>query len=110
MGTSTFAEAKSEGASLVPVAYVLEQNYPNPFNPETVIRYGLDRQSPVVLAIYNMLGQRIRTLVQAEQTSGRYEVVWDGLDEAGRPAASGLYVYQLRAGAFIASRKMLLLR
>ena len=75
-----------------------------------MIRYGLDRQSLVVLEIYNMLGRRVRTLVEAEQKSGRYEVVWDGQDEAGRPAASGLYVYQLRAGAFIASRKMLLLR
>jgi len=110
VGTTAFAETHSEGVSLEPVEFFLAQNYPNPFNPETVIRYGLDRQSPVVLAIYNMLGQRIRTLVEAEQTSGRHEVVWDGLDAAGRPAASGLYVYQLRAGAFIASRKMLLLR
>ena len=110
LGTTAFAEAHSEGASLTPVAFFLDQNYPNPFNPETVIRYGLDQQSPVVLTIYDMLGRRVRTLVEAEQTSGRHEAVWDGLDDAGRPAASGLYVYQLRAGAFIASRKMLLLR
>lgn len=110
LGTTAFAEAHSEGASLTPAAFVLEANYPNPFNPETVIRYGIDRQSPVALEIFNVLGQRVRTLVEGEQPSGVYEVVWDGLDEAGRPAASGLYVYQLRAGAFVASRKMLLLR
>ena len=110
LGTASFAEAHSEGASLTPVAFFLDQNYPNPFNPETVIRYGLDRQSPVVLEIYNMLGRRVRMLVEAEQPSGQHEVVWDGLDDAGHPAASGLYVYRLRAGAFIASRKMLLLR
>ncbi|MFB3105758.1 MAG: FlgD immunoglobulin-like domain containing protein, partial [Pseudomonadales bacterium] len=80
------------------------------FNPETVIRYGLHQQSTVELAVYNVLGQRVRTLVEAEQKSGRYEVVWDGLDEAGRSVASGVYVYQLRAGGFLASRTMLLVR
>ena len=110
LGTAAFAEAHSDGASLTPIEYVLEANYPNPFNPETVIRYGLYQQSAVELAVYNVLGQRVRTLVEAEQKSGRYEVVWDGLDEAGRPAASGVYVYQLRAGGFWASRTMLLVR
>ena len=110
IGTAAFAETHSDGASLVPVDYVLEQNYPNPFNPETVIRYGLEQQSTVELVIYNVLGQRVRTLVEAEQTSGRYEVVWDGRDDAGRQAASGVYVYQLRASGFLMSRTMLLLR
>ncbi len=110
LGTTAFAEAHSEGASLTPTEFVLEANYPNPFNPETVIRYGLNQQSDVDLAIYNVLGQRVRTLVAAEQNSGRYEVVWDGLDDAGRPAASGVYIYQLRAGSFLDSQTMLLVR
>ncbi|MFQ5570998.1 MAG: PQQ-binding-like beta-propeller repeat protein [Rhodothermales bacterium] len=110
VGFESFAEAHNEGISLVPVEYVLEQNYPNPFNPETVIRYGLNRRSRVELDIYNVLGQRVRTLVAAEQPGGRYEVVWDGRDDGGRAVASGLYIYQLRADAFTTSRKMLLLR
>ncbi len=110
VGTEAFAEAHSEGASLVPVDFVLEQNYPNPFHAETVIGYGLSRQSRVELAVYNVLGQRVRTLVTGEQRSGRYEVRWDGLDEAGRPAASGVYVYRLHADRFSSTRTMLLVR
>ena len=108
VGTAAFADEHREED--LPTGFVLEANYPNPFNPETVIRYSLDQHSPVDLAIYNVLGQRVRTLVEADQQSGRYEVVWDGLDDAGRSAASGVYVYQLRAGTFLASRTMLLVR
>ena len=108
VGTAAFADEHREGD--VPTGFALEGNYPNPFNPETVIRYRLDQPGAVDLAIYNVLGQRVRTLVATEQQSGRYEVVWDGLDDAGRSAASGVYVYQLRAGTFLASRTMLLVR
>ncbi|HMB91886.1 MAG TPA: choice-of-anchor D domain-containing protein [Rhodothermales bacterium] len=110
IGTKAFAEAESEGVSLVPTEYALEGNYPNPFNPETVIRYSLNVQSTVELVIFNVLGQRIRTLVQSDQTSGTYEVRWDGRDEAGQSVASGVYIYRLQADGFTASRKMLLLR
>lgn len=110
LGTEAFAETESEGVSLVPVDYALESNYPNPFNPETVIRYSLHAQGTVELAIFNVLGQRIRTLVQANQTSGTYEVRWDGRDETGLSVASGVYIYRLQADGFTASRKMLLLR
>jgi flagellar hook assembly protein FlgD len=88
----------------------LEQNYPNPFNPETRIQYQLGKRSGVVLEIYNLMGQRIRTLVREEQLTGRYSVVWNGANDAGIPAASGVYIYRLRAGAYAASRKLLLVR
>jgi len=72
------------------------QNYPNPFNPETVIQYELPRKGIVKLDIYNLLGRRIRKLVEQEQDCGLYSVVWDGRDEQGASVASGVYIYQLR--------------
>jgi hypothetical protein len=91
----------------------LFQNYPNPFNPETAISYIVPvgrNVSNVELAIYNLLGQKVRTLVQARQPAGLYEIHWDGRDDAGKAVASGIYLYRLRAGDFVQSRKMVLLR
>ncbi len=96
--------------SLMPEQAALEQNYPNPFNPKTAISYQLSALSEVELSIYNLLGQKVRTLVQARQPAGRYEIAWDGRDEAGREVGSGVYIYRLRAGEFSQSRKMLLIR
>ena len=110
VGTEGFAATHSDGVPLTPLTDHLEQNYPNPFNPETVIAYQLGRRSRVVLDIYDGLGRRVRTLVDAEQTTGRHEVVWDGRNDAGRHVASGLYFYRLRAGSFNATRAMTLLR
>jgi len=118
----------AEPPSLLPQGFVLEQNYPNPFNPKTAISYQLSptgqaAASRVELAVYNLLGQKVRTLVQARQPAGRYEVTWDGRDDTGREVGSGVYIYRLRAGdpstgspqagsghGFVQSRKMLLLR
>ena len=97
-----------------PKTFSLEQNYPNPFNPETVIRYRipeLDQASVAVeLKIYNLLGDVVRTLVQKDQGAGYYSVSWDGRNERGDFVAAGTYLYQLRAGHFIRTNKMLLLR
>lgn len=100
----------NEGIPLVPLAYTLEQNFPNPFNPSTTIRYALNKRSDVSLSIYNLLGQKVKTLVSGEQITGTYSVVWDGVTESGSGAASGVYLYQLRAGEYRASKKLLLLR
>ncbi len=90
--------------------FELAQNYPNPFNPETTIRYMLPEASKVKLAIYNQLGQRIITLVDQEQQPGIYSVQWDGKNEAGRDAASGLYLYQLKTKEFTRVQKLALIR
>ena len=90
--------------------FTLSQNYPNPFNPSTRIAYVLPTTSHVTLKIYNLLGQEVRTLVNARQAPGAQSVVWDGRDHAGRPVSSGIYIYQLRAGREVQSRKMLLVR
>lgn len=90
---------------------VLHQNRPNPFNPVTFIRYELAAPAQVRLAIHDATGRRVRTLVNGrDQLSGRHEAIWDGRDDAGRPCASGVYLYRLEAGAFAESGKMALLR
>ena len=94
----------------LPKEFALSQNYPNPFNPETQIRYQLPADCFVTLIIYNMLGQRIRTLVNQKQPAGSYTVHWDGKDDNGMMVASGLYLYKLNADRFNKLKKMVLLR
>lgn len=91
-----------------PFSASLGQNHPNPFNPATTIRYSLGDAVNVRLAIYNILGQEVRLLVQQFQAAGNYTVVWDGRDAAGRQVSTGMYVYRLQAGADVVTRKMLL--
>ena len=93
-----------------PRRYALEANYPNPFNPQTAIRYSLAGPSRVTLAIYDVLGRRVRTLVDQSQAAGRYQVEWNGLDDQGRSVASGTYLYRLDAGSFRQTAKMSLVR
>lgn len=94
----------------LPQAFALEQNYPNPFNPATYIKYQLPKDAKVVLKIYNVLGQEIKTLVDARQPAGIYSIAWDGKNNAGRSVASGLYIYRMEAADFVHQRKMMLLR
>ncbi len=94
----------------LPETILLLQNYPNPFNPETRIRYFGEGDMKVNLSVYNTLGQKIIQLVSALQTAGWHEVVWNGKNAAGEEAASGLYLYRLRAGESVLIRKMSLLR
>ncbi|MFQ5628879.1 MAG: FlgD immunoglobulin-like domain containing protein, partial [bacterium] len=110
LGAENFAEEASDGIPLTPLAFVLEQNYPNPFNPSTAISYRLSAISEVDLTIYDQLGRIVRTLVHEQQPAGNYAVTWDGRTERGRQAASGVYLYRLRAGEFVQTRKMLLMR
>ncbi len=110
IGTQEYAETHNDGIPLVPLTYALEQNYPNPFNPNTTIRYQLSKRSVTVMEVFNLLGQRVKTLVNAEQVTGTYAVVWDGRNDAGYSVASGTYLYRLRAGDFVATRKLLLMR
>lgn len=96
--------------STAPDDFVLAQNYPNPFNPETTIRYTLPQGSEVNLSVYNLLGQRITTLVDRKQTRGSHHISWNGRDQKGLRVSSGLYIYELQAGGFTLVRRMLLLR
>ncbi len=95
-----------------PDGFSLSDNYPNPFNPETMIRYSVDNSQakPVVLRVYNVLGQMVRTLVNEQKARGSYEVTWDGRDQNGDEVASGVYFYKLEAGDFVQTKKMVLVR
>ncbi|MFQ5437039.1 MAG: T9SS type A sorting domain-containing protein, partial [Anaerolineae bacterium] len=101
---------EDQAASNVPREFSLAQNYPNPFNPSTKIKYALVENSEVSLVIYNMLGQQVRTLVDARQDANFYEVEWDGRDDVGNPLSSGVYFYWLKAGQNVKVHKMLLLK
>ncbi len=100
----------------LPTRFDLAQNYPNPFNPTTLIRYTVpdrdreERPRHTTLKVYNILGQLVRTLVDGEQAPGYYSVRWDGRDNLGKDVSSGIYFYRLKAGEFVKTRKMVVLR
>ncbi|UCD95518.1 MAG: T9SS type A sorting domain-containing protein [Candidatus Zixiibacteriota bacterium] len=94
----------------MPGRFRLHNSYPNPFNPATIISYDLPVACHVKLEIFNILGQRVKTLVDKQMEAGSYELTWNGTDRSGFPMASGIYFYQLTAGDFSSSRKMLLLK
>ena len=92
-----------------PKAFSLFGNYPNPFNPETTIKYGLPEVSHVVFEVYNILGQKVKRLLDGEMQAGYHTVHWDGRNEIGQKVSAGLYFYHMRAGKFIKTQKMMLL-
>ena len=94
----------------LPVNFSLSQNNPNPFNATTKISLDLRKPSHVELSIFNIAGQRVRTLLDKDLQSGNHSVEWDGRDSFGHPVASGVYFYRMRAGDFQTSRKMVLLK
>lgn len=99
-----------EGAT-VPDAYALYDNYPNPFNPSTMIEFDVAKPGFVEIAIYNLMGQRIRTLTDKHfAQAGRYKVEWNGRDGLGRLVGSGVYFYRLKAGDVVKQKKMLLVK
>ncbi len=93
-----------------PADFVLEGNVPNPFNPVTTISFLLPVDTAVELAVYNMMGQKVRTLLSGEMSWGRHQVLWDGTNDAGQQVASGSYVYRLHSESFSQANKMILLK
>jgi len=96
--------------SLTPINTSLKANYPNPFNPETVISFSVSREDRVSLDIYNLRGQKVRSLVNSVYGVGEHYVVWNGRDDIGRPVSSGVYFYRMLSGEYVAVKKMLLLK
>lgn len=93
-----------------PRDFELFQSYPNPFNNETVIKYSLSKPTQVSLLVFNILGQKVRTLVKDEKQNGAMTVSWNGKDDRGREVSSGIYFYRLKAGEFTQTKRMVLLK
>lgn len=93
-----------------PFQFKLQQNYPNPFNSHTQIEFTLPEKENVKIEIYNIQGQRVRTLVNQQMSAGGHQIAWDGLDAQKHPVSSGLYIYRLQCGERIAIKKMLLIQ
>jgi len=94
----------------LPTTYAVSQNYPNPFNPSTTIKYQLPQTSDVQLQIFNVLGQKVRTLVNSKVEAGYHEAIWDGRNDLGHQVASGIYIYKFQAGNFQKTLKLMLLK
>jgi hypothetical protein len=114
-GRNEFIEQNTQGIPLVPLEYSLQQNYPNPFNPSTQIRYTIGNSGFVTLNIYNVLGQQVRTVQNAFQSIGTYSVEWDGKNDRGITAATGVYFYTITVTAnneniFTSAKKMILMK
>jgi hypothetical protein len=103
-------ELVNKQEQVLPTQFSLSQNYPNPFNPKTTISYALPADAFVKLTVYNILGQKVKTLVDEQQTAGYKQVIWDGKSDGGQEVSSGIYFYQIQAGSFTKTAKMSLLK
>ena len=94
----------------IPTEFKLDQNYPNPFNPSTVISFQLSAVGNVQVKVFDMLGREVTTLVNEEKPAGRYQINWNGTDNFGGKVTSGVYFYTLKAGNFVETKKMMLIK
>jgi flagellar hook assembly protein FlgD len=90
---------------VLPSDYILYQNYPNPFNPTTTFRYSIPQTSKVVIKVYDILGNEVATLMDEEKSVGTYELTWNAAS-----LSNGIYFYQLKAGDYVSTKKMILLK
>ena len=95
---------------LLPDEFALQQNYPNPFNPVTTLRYDLPENGLVTIIIYDMLGREVKTLINQSQNAGYRTVIWNATNDYGKPVSAGTYLYQIQAGEYISTKKMVLLK
>ncbi|MEC9274658.1 MAG: T9SS type A sorting domain-containing protein, partial [Candidatus Neomarinimicrobiota bacterium] len=94
----------------IPTIFFVYQNYPNPFNPITTLRYDLPENGLVNITIYDMLGRKIRTLINEQQDPGYKSLIWNATNDYGKPVSAGIYLYQIQAGEYISTKKMVLLK
>ena len=107
---TTASFSLGNGGAELPGSFQLAQNYPNPFNPSTEISFSLPSNSHVELDIYNVLGQKVKSLVSGELTAGEHTVMWDGQNASGATVSSGVYFYRIAAGDFTDTKKMMMLK
>ncbi len=111
--TVTYTATSVENANGLPEQFTLAQNFPNPFNPSTVINYTIPRSlnsAQVTIEIFNLLGQRVKMLLDTKQAAGEHNIQWNGENDAGNLVTSGIYFYRLKAESFVEMRKMTFLR
>jgi len=101
---------ENDEESKAPLSFSLKQNFPNPFNSETVMEYFLPKESQVKITIYNLLGQRVKIILDQRESAGHKRVMWDGKNEKGEMLSSGIYFYRIEAGEFAQTKKMVLLK
>jgi hypothetical protein len=100
----------STDKDVIPLQYILHQNYPNPFNPVTTLRYDLPENGLVNITIYDMLGREVKTLINQTQDAGYRSIIWDATNDYGKPVSAGIYLYQIQAGEYMQTKKMVLLK
>lgn len=110
LASTTTSVASHSGREAIPEAFELSQNFPNPFNPETKIAFQLRQAGVAELSVFNVTGEKMRTLLSAPMPAGEHTVTWDGRDASGRNLASGVYVYRLKVGNHESAKTMLLLK
>ena len=106
----TVSYALSVDDEVLPKEFSLYQNYPNPFNPTTSLRYDLPENNLVNITIYDMMGRQVKTLVNQTQDAGYKSVIWNATNDYGKPVSGGIYLYQIQAGEYISTKKMVLLK
>ena len=110
LGVNASAAVLSINGELLPEVFSLHQNYPNPFNPVTKLRYDLPENGHVNITIYDMLGREVKTLINQTQDAGYRSIIWDATNDYGKPVSAGMYLYQIQAGEYISTKKMVLLK
>ncbi len=96
--------------TVIPTVAVMSQNYPNPFNPETSINYQVKMDSDINIEVYNIKGQKVKTLVNEYMTAGDYKITWNGTDNNNQSVSSGVYFYKMKSGKFTSTKKMVLMK
>jgi hypothetical protein len=95
---------------VTPDRFALHQNYPNPFNPTTQIRYDLPESEFVSINIYDVMGRKIKSLININQEAGYRSITWNATNDLGQPVSAGMYIYTIQAGEFRQTKKMVLLK
>ena len=107
---SSYDALSNDIDEIIPSVFALHQNYPNPFNPTTSIEYDLPNDSYTVVTVFDVMGKHVKTLVEKNQSAGFKTIRWDAKNDEGESVAAGMYIYQIKSGVNIASKKMILLR
>ena len=108
--TSDATLAVNDKSDILPKEFALHDNFPNPFNPSTTIRFDLPKATDVSILVFNVLGQKIKTIEKSQMNPGYHSIVWNATNDHGVQVSAGMYFYQLRTNEFVKTKKMILLK